>query len=154
MTFKHVHGFADFGKFNGYFIGLEKFNEKMQETLEVIQKTATTFPPYNLKKVSDDKYLIEMACAGFGKQDIEITLEGDKMVIKGNTESDEPSDYLHQGIATRAFTRTFSLADNVVIDNAEMANGILKIWLDHITPEANKPKKIEINDVPVKKKGA
>ena len=148
MNFKHTHGFADFGKFNGYFIGLEKFNEKMQETLDIIQKSATSFPPYNLKKVSDNKYVVEMAVAGFGKQDIEITLDDNKMIIKGNTSNDDEGTTLHKGIADRAFTRTFSLADNVVIENAQMTNGILKIWLDHIIPESNKPKKIEIEETP------
>ena len=148
MNFKHTHGFADFGKFNGYFIGLEKFNEKMQETLDIIQKSAPSFPPYNLKKVSDNKYVVEMAVAGFGKQDIEITLDDNKMIIKGNTSNDDEGTTLHKGIADRAFTRTFSLADNVVIENAQMTNGILKIWLDHIIPESNKPKKIEIEETP------
>lgn len=148
MNFKHTHGFADFGKLNGYFIGFEKFNEKMQETLDIIQKSATSFPPYNLKKVSDNKYVVEMAVAGFGKQDIEITLDDNKMIIKGNTSNDDEGAVLHKGIADRAFTRTFSLADNVVIENAQMTNGILKIWLDHLIPESNKPKKIEIEETP------
>jgi molecular chaperone IbpA len=96
-----------------------------------------------------------MAVAGFGKQDIEITLEENKLIIKGNSSSDtqsSESQYLHMGIANRAFTRQFTLADNVEINNAEMLNGILKVWLDHIIPESKKPKKIDIVDQESKNK--
>ena len=142
------------GILDKHFIGFDTFNKTIQDTFALAQKTAANYPPYNLKKVTDNRYVVEMAVAGFGKQDIEITLDDNKMVIKGNSSSDDEGTVLHKGIADRAFTRTFSLADNIVIENAQYINGILKIWLNHIIPEANKPKKIEIDDVPVKKKGA
>ena len=88
-----------------------------------------------------------MAVAGFGKQDIEITLEKNKLIIKGNTKTDaDESSYVFKGIADRGFTRHFTLADNVVIDNAQLLNGMLKVWLDHVIPESQKPKKIDIVD--------
>ena len=148
-TYKFDHTFADLDKFSKFFVGADKIAQKMNETIEHIQKTAgVAYPPFNLKKTDENKYAIELAVAGFGKQDIELTLEDNKLVIKGNTavDSEEAADYLHKGIADRAFTRTFSLADNVVVNNAEMINGILKIWLEHIIPEDKKPKKIEITD--------
>lgn len=154
QTFKFDHTFADLEKFNKYFVGADKFAQKMNETVEHITKTAASaYPPFNLKKVEDNKYVIEVAVAGFGKNDVELTLEENKLVIKGNTTLDtETKDgidisYLHKGIADRAFTRTFTLADNVVIDNAQMVNGLLKIWLEHIIPENKKPQKIEVKDV-------
>jgi len=157
-TYKFDHSFADLDKFSKFFVGADKFAQKMQETVEHIQKTATTYPPFNLKKTDDNVYVIELAVAGFGKQDVELTLEDNKLVIKGSTTLDTLTEdgvntqYLHKGIADRAFTRTFSLADNVVVNNAEMINGILKVWLEHIIPEDKKPKKIDITDAETPKK--
>jgi molecular chaperone IbpA len=152
-TYKFDHSFADLEKLSKYFVGADKFAQKVQETVDHISKTAgTTFPPFNIKKTDDNKYMLELACAGFGKQDIELTLEDNKLVIKGQTTLDTLTQdgvdvtYLHKGIADRAFTRSFILNDNVVVNNAAMMNGILKIWLEHIIPEDKKPKKIEIND--------
>jgi molecular chaperone IbpA len=91
-----------------------------------------------------------MAVAGFGKQDIELTLEENKLKIAGHTTLDTITDdginqqFLHKGISDRPFNRTFTLADNVVVNNAKMVNGMLKIWLEHIIPEDKKPKKIDI----------
>ena len=148
-TYKFDHSFAELDKFSKFFVGADKLAQKMNETYEHIQKTAgSAYPPFNLKKTDDNVYVVELAVAGFGKQDIELTLEDNKLVIKGNTavDSEEAADYLHKGIADRAFTRTFSLADNVVVNNAQMLNGILKIWLEHIIPEDKKPKKIDITE--------
>jgi molecular chaperone IbpA len=152
-TYKFDHSFAELDKFSKYFVGADKLAEKMNETFEHIQKTAgSAYPPFNLKKTDDNVYVVELAVAGFGKQDIELTLEDNKLVVKGQTTLDTLTEdgidvqYLHKGIADRAFTRTFSLADNVVVNNAAMMNGILKIWLEHIIPEDKKPKKIDITD--------
>lgn len=151
-TYKFDHSFADLEKFGKFFVGADKLAQRVQETVDHISKTATSYPPFNLKKVDDNKYVVELAVAGFGKQDVELTLEGGKLVIKGQTTLDTliqdgvDVTYLHKGIADRAFTRTFSLADNVEVKNAEMLNGILKIWLEHIIPEDKKPKKIDIKD--------
>ena len=152
-TYKFDHSFADLDKFGKFFVGADKVAQRMAETVEHIQKTAgATFPPFNLKKTDDNVYVVELAVAGFGKQDIELTLEDNKLIVKGQTTVDTLTEdgidvqYLHKGIADRAFTRTFSLADNVVVNNAAMVNGILKIWLEHIIPEDKKPKKIDITD--------
>jgi molecular chaperone IbpA len=153
-NYKFDHSFADLEKFGKFFVGSDKIAQKFQETVDHIQKTASgiNYPPFNLKKTDDNVYVVEVAVAGFGKQDVELTLEDNKLVIKGQTTLDTISQdgieaqYLHKGIADRAFTRTFSLADNVVVNNAQMINGILKIWLEHIIPEDKKPKKINIED--------
>jgi molecular chaperone IbpA len=90
--------------------------------------------------------VIELAVAGFGKQDIELTLQEGVLTVKGNVSSDTvEEDFIFKGIAARAFTRQFVLADQVQIKNADMINGMLKIWLDVLTPEASKPKTIKIN---------
>ena len=157
-NYKFDHSFADLEKFNKYFVGHDKFLTKINDTYEQMQKTTGTYPPFNLKKTDENVYVIELAVAGFGKQDVELTLEDNKLVIKGNTtletvsQDGVESQYLHKGIADRAFTRTFSLADNVVVNNAQMFNGMLKIWLEHVIPEDKKPKKIDIEDNYVDKK--
>lgn len=142
--------------FDRYFIGLDRVVERIAAIAEETQKAvASNYPPYNLKKVDDNKYVIEMAVAGFDKHDIEIEIAGDKLMIKGNAEADTDFDpeiadsmyaMIYQGLAMRPFTRTFTLADNVEIQGASMLNGILKIALEAIIPEHKKPKKVEIKD--------
>jgi molecular chaperone IbpA len=140
----------DTANFDRFFVGSDHLAKTLADNAAwIANNVATSYPPFNLKKVDENKYVIEMALAGFTKQDVEITLEDNKLVIKGGVSADtkdEKSEYLHCGIANRNFTRQFTLADNVEINNAEMINGILRLWLDHIIPESNKPKKIEIKD--------
>lgn len=143
--------------FDRYFIGLDRIVERVATMAQETQKAVSNYPPYNLKKVDDNKYVIEMAVAGFSKHDIEIEIADDKLIIKGNIQSGEPAEqdsngdwtwpaFLYQGLANRPFTRTFTLADNVEIKGATMLNGILKVALEAITPEHKKPKKVEIKD--------
>ena len=134
-------------------LGFDHMLKNIQETQKHISK-ACNFPPYNVKKVDDNKYVIELAVAGFGKQDIDLEFKEGVLTIKGNTTLDSlltdgvDVTYLHKGIADRAFTRSFTLADTIEIKNAEIINGILKVWLEHFIPEDKKPKKIPINDSP------
>jgi molecular chaperone IbpA len=152
--YKFDHTFSDLAKFDKFFVGADKFAQRIQETADLLANTATAagYPPFNLKKTDDNVYVIEMAVAGFGKQDIELTLEDNKLKIAGQTTLDTITDdginqhFLHKGISDRPFTRTFTLADNVVVNNAKMMNGMLKIWLEHIIPEDKKPKKIDITE--------
>jgi molecular chaperone IbpA len=130
------------------YIGSDSVLRKMQElSTDAIAQSKILYPPYNIRKVDDTKYVVEIALAGFAKQNIEIELQYNKLVVKGNinTTEDEKS-YIFRGIANRAFTRQFTLADSVVVRDAEWLNGMLKIWLEHIIPEENKPRKIDINE--------
>lgn len=150
----HTHSFKDFDRF---FVGFDKVAEKMASIADQTAKLASNYPPYNLKKIDENKYIIEMAVAGFGKQDLEVEIVDDKLIIKGNVKSGEPAEQdsqgewtwphvLYQGLAMRPFTRTFNLADNVEIRGASLLNGILKIVLEAIIPEHKKPKKVDIQD--------
>ena len=150
----HTHSFKDFDRF---FVGFDKVAEKMASVADQAQTLAAKYPPYNLKKIDENKYTIELAVAGFAKQDLEIEIVDDKLIIKGNTTSGEPAEQdsagdwtwpqmLHQGLAMRPFTRTVTLSDNVEIRGASLLNGILKIVLEAIIPEHKKPKKVEIAD--------
>lgn len=140
--------------FDRYFISLDRIADRVTQLAQETQK-AVNYPPYNLKKVDDNKYVIEMAVAGFSKHDIEIELADDKLTIKGNSEADSEFDpegaegipaMIYQGLAMRPFTRSFTLADNVEIRGAKLINGILKVGLEAIIPEHKKPKKIDITD--------
>jgi molecular chaperone IbpA len=118
-----------------------------------LTKSIPNYPPYNIKKTGDNTYVIEVAVAGFGKQDIEIELDNGKMIIKGNVQNtEEEENFLFKGIANRAFTRTFALEDQIEVKDAEMFNGMLKVFLERIIPEHKKPKKIEVKDSEVKAK--
>lgn len=110
-------------------VGFEDFFEHMSKNTK---KVFDNYPPYNIKKISEDKYEIEMAVAGFGKSDIEIEMVGDKLTIAGSVESDteEGVEYYHRGLADRKFKRQFTIADKVEVRGAELINGILRIGLD------------------------
>lgn len=135
-------------------IGADSMMNSMLEATEAMTKAAATYPPYNVKKIDDNKYVIELAVAGFSKHDLEITLEDGKLIIDGKTTLDTAigdginQTFLYKGISERPFKRVFSLADNVEIKNADLINGLLKIWLEQIIPEHKKPKKIDIGSAP------
>lgn len=117
------------------------------DTIKFVDKTASNYPPYNIKQIDKNKYVIEMAVAGFGEQDIELTLEDTRLLVKGTTKSEDADTgtYLFKGIAGRGFQRAFNLRDDLVVENAQLLNGMLRVWLDMVIPESKKPKKIEIN---------
>lgn len=133
----------DFGRF---FIGYDQIVEKLASIAEQSTKLIQNYPPFNIKKITENKYTIEVALAGFTKQDIEIELEGGKLTIKGNLESKEVDEqFVFKGISNKAFTRQFTLADNVEIEGAELSNGMLKIWLEALSAQTKK-KKIDIKE--------
>ena len=115
---------------------------------------AQGYPPYNIERVDDDEFAIEIAVAGFGEDDLEIETKDGLLTVAGRKEPVEDSDerqYLHRGIAERGFLRRFQLADHVVVTGADLRNGLLRIDLLRELPEAKKPRKIEIG-APAKSK--
>jgi molecular chaperone IbpA len=134
----------DFGKFG---IGFDEAFAQIQRVNDDIAKNIPNYPPYNIRKTAENQYVIEMAVAGFGKQDITIETEGDKLVIKGAVAQEEDqAPMMWQGLAFRPFTRMFTLNDQVEVAGASMLNGLLKVTLDRIIPEDKKPTKIDITD--------
>ena len=129
-------------------IGYDDMFDRISKFHDEVAKNIPNYPPYNIKKTDENTYVIEMAVAGFGKQDIEVNVAGDTLTIKGNAKQDTDEEdthmFFHQGLAMRPFTRVFNLNDNVEVKNAEMLNGILKNALEHIIPEHKKPKNIEV----------
>lgn len=103
------------------------------------------YPPYNIELLGENRYRITMAVAGFSMDELEISSEGEKLLVKGNkAESQTERKYLYQGIAERGFERTFQLADYVTVLGASLENGLLNVDLVREIPEALKPRKIEI----------
>lgn len=118
------------------------------ENLWESTKAFREFPPVNILKTDNNKYVIEMAVAGFGKNELEISLEGNTLTVSGKKISasiPEQNYYLFKGIAERAFSRSFNLQDKTEIKNAELVNGMLKIWLDALSVDVTK-KTIPINE--------
>lgn len=143
-------GTKDLDKF---FVGFDEQFNQMAKMHDDLTKNIPNYPPYNIKKVKDNRYVIELAVAGFAKSDVEITFEDGKLIVAGKAADDSDTDnFLYKGIANRAFNRTFALNDQVEINNAEMLNGMLKIFLERIIPEHKKPKKIDISEKPAKEK--
>lgn len=103
-----------------------------------------TWPPYDIVKTGEDTYRIEMAVAGFGQDDLDIMQERNVLVVKGQKTEAKDGEYLHRGIAGRSFERKFELADHVRVEDAALANGLLRVSLKREIPEAMKPRKIAI----------
>ena len=136
--------FSQFHRFDPFTIGYTDVFKELESMSKAVAKAAT-YPPYNIKQVKDNKFVIEMAVAGFAQTDIEITLEGNKLVVKGNSQDeDAPENFLFKGIANRNFTREFKLADKVEIENAELVNGMLKIGLANMVKLQDTIKKIPL----------
>ncbi|MFO6465596.1 Hsp20 family protein [Jannaschia sp. KMU-145] len=107
--------------------------------------TATTYPPYNIEKLGDDAYRISIAVAGFTADDLNIEARENALTITAKKAGEADSrTYLHRGIATRAFEKTFQLADHVHVTGASHADGMLHVELERQVPEALKPRRIEI----------
>lgn len=106
---------------------------------------AASYPPYNIEKVAEDSYRLSLAVAGFAADDIELTVKDNTLVVAGRVAAESgKGEFLHRGIAARAFTRRFVLADHMVVEGAEIANGMLHVTIRRVVPEALKPRRIEI----------
>lgn len=127
-------------------VGFDRLLSTLDEALNIPEKVLTSYPPYNIAKISEDKYVIELAVAGFKREEIDITLEDNKLTVQGNAKKDEDGSktYYHRGIALRNFTRVFTLADTVVVNSADLVDGMLVVELQNIIPESKKPRKISL----------
>ncbi|MEO0451035.1 MAG: Hsp20 family protein [Pseudomonadota bacterium] len=108
---------------------------------------AQGYPPYNIERVADDEFAIEIAVAGFGEEDLDIETKDGLLTVAGRktpTEDAQEREFLHRGIAERGFLRRFQLADHVIVTGAVLKNGLLRVELVRELPEAKKPRKIEI----------
>ena len=117
------------------------------DRLNSLQKTnaKVSYPPYNVLQFSEDEYRLDLAVAGFDKDEISVTVKDGSLVITGEVDSDYDEDtYLYRGIATRKFTRSFALGEYMDVESAEFENGILSVLINRVIPEEKKPKSITI----------
>jgi molecular chaperone IbpA len=106
---------------------------------------APTYPPYNIEKTGDDTYRLTMAVAGFRPEELDLVVKDNTLVVSGKVTSDnQKGEVLYRGIAGRAFERRFVLADHIVVDGADLQNGLLHVGLKRVVPEALKPRRIAI----------
>lgn len=131
------------------FVGFDQLFEEINRSFTVSKQD--NYPPHNIIRIGDNRYLIEMAVAGFLETELDIETVTNNygqnvLTIKGERQrpTDDEWQYLHRGLATRNFERSFPLNENVEILNATVANGILSVYLEHRVPETQKPKKVAI----------
>lgn len=125
--------------------------DRLFDLLETGQRSeaSDTYPPFDIVSVGEDSYQITLAVAGFRPDEIEIIAQQNLLTVTGKRPEDEPvGDYLHRGIATRAFERRFQLADFIEAGQARFEHGLLTIELKRVVPEAMKPRRIEISGQP------
>jgi molecular chaperone IbpA len=124
-------------------IGFDSLFDQLNRTF-ANSKTDGNYPPHNVLKVDDTHYVIEVAVAGFAESEIDVELKDNVLTVRGEQDKKDEIEYLHKGISTRNFVRTFPLAEHIEVRGATVKNGILAIALEQVIPEEDKPKKIAI----------
>ena len=124
--------------------------DRMARLMSTVQDVAPapTYPPYNIAKTGEDSYRLTMAVAGFSQDDLELTVKENSLIVAGRVGTDSEEELLHRGIAGRAFERRFALADHIVVDGADLRNGLLHVALRRVVPEALKPRRVTIGNAP------
>lgn len=124
-------------------IGFDRLARLMDSAVSAPE--ASSYPPYNIEKTGDDTYCLTMAVAGFSPEDLDITVKENTLVISGRVNGEgNTGEVLYRGIAGRAFERRFVLTDHIVVEGADLRNGLLHVGLKRVVPEALKPRKIAI----------
>ena len=147
VTSKTLSIFDNLNQLTPYAVGFDRVFDQLN-TYARNNATSTGFPPYNIRKGGDYTYAIEMALAGFSKNDIEIEVAEGLLTVRSVKEDNETNEEydskIYRGISYRKFNRKFTLADDIVVNDASLENGMLKIDLERIVPDAKKPRKIKI----------
>ena len=135
----------DFTPLSRSFIGFDRMATLIDNAAKMT--TASAYPPYNIAQLSEDDYRIELAIAGFSEEDLSIETHESVLTVIGTkaANDEQEAEYIHQGIAQRGFERRFQLADHVLVTDASLDNGLLRISLKRELPEAMKPRSIAIN---------
>jgi molecular chaperone IbpA len=135
--------FDNFNQLTPYAVGFDRVFDQLSNYASH-NATSSGFPPYNIRKEGDYSFVIELALAGFSKKDIEVEVADGLLTIRSVKENDENDSNIYRGISYRKFNRKFTLADDIVVNDASLENGMLVISLERIIPEEKKPRKIEI----------
>ena len=132
----------NFNKLTPYAVGFDHVFDTLNRYVD--NQQAQGFPPYNIRKEGDYNYVIEMALAGFGKEDIQVEIAENTLSIRSVKENSEDDETQYRGISFRRFERKFTLSDDLVVNNANLENGMVYIDLERIVPEEKKPRPIEV----------
>ena len=128
-----------------YAVGFDRvFDRLNDDVIHQNHMTPTGFPPYNIRKDGDYNYTIEMALAGLSKNDLEVEVADGTLTVRSKDKQEDGGELVHRGISYRKFTRSWTLADDVVVNDAKMKDGMLLIHLEHVVPEEKKPRLIKI----------
>ena len=125
-------------------IGFDRLARLMDSAVSTAE--APSYPPYNIEKTGDETYRLTMAVAGFRPEDLDLTVKENTLVVSGRVANEsQKGEVLYRGIAGRAFERRFVLADHIVVEGADLQNGLLHVGLKRVVPEALKPRKVAIS---------
>ena len=142
VTSKALSLFDNFNQLTPYAVGYDKLFDNLSRYVDN-NVSSTGFPPYNIRKEGDYHYVIEMALAGFSKEDIEVEVADGTLSVRSD-KKDDVADNLYRGISFRKFNRKFTLSDDIVVNDATLDNGMLTINLERVVPEEKKPRLIEV----------
>ena len=142
VTSKALSLFDNFNQLTPYAVGYDKVFDNLSRYVDN-NVSSTGFPPYNIRKEGDYHYVIEMALAGFSKEDIEVEVADGTLSVRSD-KKDDVADNLYRGISFRKFNRKFTLSDDIVVNDASLDNGMLTINLERVVPEEKKPRLIEV----------
>ena len=133
----------NFNQLTPYAVGFDRiFDNLSRYTADNVQSTG--FPPYNIRKEGDYNYVIELALAGFGKKDIEVEVADGTLTVRSVKENSEDDSTVYRGISRRRFERKFTMADDIVVNDATLVNGMLTVELERVVPEEKKPRLISV----------
>ena len=136
------------------FVGFEGLFDELERIHTSARSGNDNYPPHNIVKIDDEKFLIELAIAGFTQEDISLEVKDGILKIKGAVESDNEREYAWKGISSRKFEKSFRLSEFVVIDGADLEDGILVVYARVELPEEKRPRKIDIGSAGASKKKA
>ena len=144
VTSKALSLFDNFNQLTPYAVGFDRVFDNLSRYVDN-NATSTGYPPYNIRKDGDYNYVIEMALAGFAREDLEIEVADGVLTIRSVKEkSDDDVSNIYRGISYRKFVRKFTIADDIVVNGAKMENGMLSVDLERVVPEEKKPRLIEV----------
>jgi molecular chaperone IbpA len=142
--------FGDFEKALGFSIGFDSMFDRLLGGNMQHVSNSQGYPPYNIRKEGEAKYIIEMAVAGLSEDDLEVELKEGTLTIRSKQSTEDQSDYVHRGIAKRQFERSFALSDDIVVKGCDLTNGMLIVELEKVIPEEKRARLIPIGSKTIK----
>ncbi len=154
MVLRAAHtplNFGDLEKILGFSVGFDSMFDRWESVFDFnTAQNNTKYPPYNIRKNGDTKHFIEMAVAGLSEDDLEVELKEGTLSIRSKQSTEDESVYVHRGIATRTFERSFALSDDIVVKGCNLTNGMLTVELEKIIPEEKRARLIPIGNNKIK----